>query len=155
MHFSKISRKKRKLLLLPVRAKPKAQTRSMSFWRPPVHNGTGIEHLWFESTVRGHSAACGCGDPVRHLSRLAERYGYPGPSRASGTPPSLEGPPNNPPQIRRALPAPAAPEPPQADQWRGAGGRDDAGAGGGDAGPVAEFADDGLDGLLAALEDEE
>nr|ABD34295.1 ORF2 [Torque teno virus]ABD34297.1 ORF2 [Torque teno virus]ABD34303.1 ORF2 [Torque teno virus] len=154
MHFSRISRKKRKVLLLCVPAAKKKPT-AMSFWRPPVHNVTGIQRLWYESFHRGHAAFCGCGDPILHITSLAETYGHPTgprPSGSSGIDPT--------PPIRRARPAPAAPEPSQVDSrpalpWHGDGGSDGGAGGSASGGPVADFADDGLDQLVADLDDEE
>ncbi|BAB79347.1 hypothetical protein TTV12_gp1 [Torque teno virus 12] len=130
----------------------------MSLWRPPLHNVPGIEHLWYESVHRSHAAVCSCGDPVRHLTALAERYGVPGGSRSSGAP--GVGGNHNPPPIRRARHPAAAPDPPAGNQppalpWHGDGGSGDGAAGGGDAGPVADFADDGLDEVVAALDEDE
>nr|BAB79351.1 ORF4 [Torque teno virus] len=127
----------------------------MSFWRPPVHNATGIQRLWYESFHRGHAAFCGCGDPILHITALAETYGHPTGPRPSG-PPRVDPDP----QIRRARPAPAAPEPSQVEPrpalpWHGDGGSDGGAGGSGSGGPVADFADDGLDQLVAALDDEE
>lgn len=120
-----------------------------------MHNVTGIQRLWYESFHRGHASFCGCGDPILHITALAETYGHPTGPRPSG-PPAVDPNPN----IRRARPAPAAPEPPQVDPrpaltWHGDGGSDGGAGGSGSGGPVADFADDGLDQLVAALDDEE
>lgn len=149
MFLGKIYRKKRSLPLYCVRASKKKPPTEMSHWSRPVHHATGIEHLWYQSVINSHSSCCGCGDPVRHFTYLAERYGLaPGP-RAPGAPPVAPVP-----SIRRARPAPAAPEP-RALPWHGDGG-EERGAGGGDAGsPEADFADDGLDALVAALDEEQ
>jgi len=156
MFFGRPHRKKRLLSLSSLPAAKKKPP--MSLWRPPLHNVPGIEHLWYESVHRSHAAVCGCGDPVRHLTALAERYGVPGGSRSSGAP--GVGGNHNPPPIRRARHPAAAPDPPAGNQppalpWHGDGGSADGAAGGGDAGPVAEFADDGLDELVAALDEDE
>lgn len=156
MFFGRPHRKKRLLSLLSL---PTAKKKPpMSLWRPPLHNVPGIEHLWYESVHRGHAAICGCGDFIRHITALAERYGFPGGPRAAGAP-GVGGNPSNPP-IRRARHSAAAPDPPAGSQppalpWHGDGGNEGASGGGDDAGPVAEFADDGLDELVAALDEEE
>lgn len=160
MHFSRISRAKRKLLLLRLPAAKKEPT-AMSRWCPPVHGVNGREHQWYECCYRAHAAFCGCGNFIDHLVALGDRYGFrPGP-RAPGAP--GVGGPDVPP--RRALPAPpaAAPEPQQGNnnnnrevqRWPGDGG-DDAGEGGSGAyGEDAALPEDDLDGLLAAIDDEE
>ena len=85
---------------------------------------------------------------MAHLLRLQDRYGG---SNNQGTPPT------GPAVIRRALPAPAAPEPSQHNPWRGpGGGGDDAaegGRGGGDAG--GDYAPDELDALFDAVAGEQ
>ena len=158
MFLGKLHRKKRALSLRGLPAPKKKPPPDMSYWRPPVHNVPGLEHLWYESVHRSHAAVCGCGDFVRHITALAERYGHPGGPRAPGAP-GVGGNPN-PPQIRRARHPAAAPDPPAGNQppalpWHGDGGNEGAAGGGDDAGPVAEFADDGLDELVAALDEDE
>lgn len=156
MFFGRPHRKKR-LLSLP--SLPTAKKKPpMSLWRPPLHNVPGLEHLWYESVHRSHAAVCGCGDPVRHLTALAERYGIPGGSRSTGAP--GVGGNHNPPPIRRARHPAAAPDPPAGNQppalpWHGDGGSESGAGGGESGGPVADFADDGLDDLVAALDEEE
>lgn len=157
MHFSRISRKKRRLLLQTVPAKQKKPPREMSRWCPPVHNVSGREHQWYEACYRAHGAFCGCGNFINHLVDLGDRYGFhPGP-RAPGAP-AVGGPPI---PLRRALPPPAAPEPQQGnnnnnrERWPGDGGDGGAAGGSEDCGDVEPLPADELDGLLAALEDEE
>lgn len=156
MFFGRPHRKKR-LLLLP--SLPTAKTKPpMSLWRPPLHNVPGIEHLWYESMHRSHAAICGCGDFVRHITALAERYGVPGRQRPSGAP-GVGGNPSDP-SIRRARHPAAAPDPPAGNQppalpWHGDGGSESGAGGGESGGPVADFANDGLDDLVAALDEEE
>lgn len=157
MFLGKLHRKKRALLLHGLPATKKKPSPDMSYWRPPVHNVPGLEHLWYESVHRSHASVCGCGNIVRHLAALAERYGYPGGPHAPGAPAVGGG--GNPP-IRRARHPAAAPDPPAGNQppalpWHGDGGNEGAAGGGDDAGPVAEFADDGLDELVAALDEDE
>lgn len=118
----------------------------MSHWSSPVHHATGIEHLWYQSVINSHSSCCGCGDPVRHFTYLAERYGFAPTPRAPAVAPT--------PTIRRARPAPAAPEP-RALPWHGDGGEERGAGGGEDASPVGDFGDDGLDALVAALDEEQ
>lgn len=146
MFLGKIYRKKRTLPLPCVRAPKKKPPPDMSHWSRPVHHAAGIEHLWWQSCINSHSSCCGCGDPVRHFTRLAERY---------GSPPAPPAPPVTPtPSIRRARPAPAAPDL-RALPWHGDGG-EERGAGGGERdSPVADFGDDGLDALVAALDEEQ
>ena len=160
MFFGRPYRKKRALLLSCLRT-AKKKPPAMSHWCPPVHSVQGRNHQWYEACYRGHAAYCGCGDFIRHLVALGDQFGFrPGP-RAPGAP-GVGGPP---PLLRRALPAPpaAAPEPQQGNnnnnqqlqRWPGDGG-DDAGEGGSGAyGGDAELPEDDLDGLLAAIDDEE
>ncbi|BAB20601.1 unnamed protein product [Torque teno virus 23] len=117
---------------------------------PPAHNASGIERNWFESCFRSHAAVCGCGHFVNHLNVPAARYAFNG----GPTPPG--GPRSGPPQIRRALPAPAPPEPPAHNPWRGGDAGDAAGRGGGrDAGAGGgEYAPEELDALFAAVEED-
>lgn len=156
MFFGRPHRKKRLLSLLSL---PTAKKKPpMSLWRPPLHNVPGIERLWYESMHRSHAAICGCGDFIRHITTLAERYGFSGGRTVSGAP-GVGGNPSNPP-IRRARHSAAAPDPPASSQppalpWHGDGGNEGASGGGDDAGPVADFADDGIDDLVAALDEEE
>ena len=157
MFLARPWRKKRALLLLEVRAKQTRRPLQMSFWCPPAHDVRGREHQWYEACYRSHGAMCGCGNFTGHLVALADRYGFrPGP-RAPGGPPAL-GPPQ--PPLRRALPPPPAPEPPPQgnnnnQRWPGDGGSADAAAGGEACGDAAAMPEDDLDGLLAALDDEE
>nr|ADO51762.1 ORF2 [Torque teno virus 10] len=158
MFLGKLHRKKRALSLHGLPATKKKPPPDMNYWRPPVHNVPGLERLWYESVHRSHAAVCGCGDFVRHITALAERYGHPGGPRAPGAP-GIGGNPNSPP-IRRARHPAAAPEPPAGNQppalpWHGDGGNEGASGGGDDAGLVADFANDGLDELVAALDEEE
>lgn len=157
MFFGRVHRKKRALSLLGLPTPKKKPPTAMSYWCPPVHDVRGREHQWYEACYRSHGAMCGCGNFINHLSYLGERYGFrPGP-RAPGAP-GVGGPPQ---PLRRALPAP---EPSQGNnnnnqqsqRWPGDGGSDGGAAGGGDCGrDAAELPEDDLDGLLAALDDEE
>lgn len=131
--------------LPPVPAAPKKRAPCAMTWRPPVHDAAGIERQFFESTLRSHAGCCGCGNFVHHLTVLAARYGFTGGPAPPGGPGAL-------PPVRRALPAPAAPEPNPGEPWRGAGGGrdgdDDRGAAGGDGG---DYAPEDLDALFAAV----
>lgn len=149
MHFSRISRqKKRKVLLRRVRAKPKARP-PMSH-RPPTHNAAGIERLWYDSCFRSHGACCGCANFVNHLLLLATRYGF------QAGPPAPGGPRGAP--ALRALPPPGEANPGDGEQqpWRGDGGGREEGNGGrgGDAAGDA-YGQDDLDALFAAVEEEQ
>jgi hypothetical protein len=152
MFLGRAYRKKRALLLLQVPAKPKALSRQMS-WSRPLHNAVALERNWYQGVIHTHAACCGCGNPGAHFAALVERYN-------SNTmqqqrllsPTSNLTPPNN---IRRARALPAAPDHPPALPWHGDGGRDGDAAGSDGGGPVADYADDGLDGLIAALDDEQ
>ena len=157
MFLGKLYRKKRTLPLCGLPAAKKKPPIDMSYWRPPLHNVPGLEHLWYESVHRGHAAVCGCGNFVRHLAALAERYGYPGGPSAPGAPSVGGG--GNPP-IRRARHPAVAPDPPAGNQapalpWHGDGGSESGAGGGENDGPEGGFEDDGLDALVAALDDEE
>lgn len=157
MFLGRLHRKKRALLLPSLPTPKKKPPTDMSYWCPPVHDVRGREHQWYEACYRSHGAMCGCGNFINHLAYLGERYGFrPGPRAPGG--PAVGGPP---PPLRRALPAP---EPPQGNnnnnqqsqRWPGDGGSDGGAAGGGDSGrDAAELPEDDLDGLLAALDDEE
>ena len=153
-------RKKRALLLSSVRT-PKKKPPAMSQWCPPVHSVQGRNHQWYEACYRGHAAYCGCGNFINLLVALGDQFGFrPGP-RAPGAP-GLGGPPVLP---RRALPAPPAEAPEhhqgnnnnnqQLQRWPGDGGNADGADGGEASGGDAALPEDDLDGLLAALDDEE
>ena len=148
MFLGKLYRKKRNLPLPQLHPSKKAR-RDMS-WSRPVHNASGIERNWFESSFRSHAACCGCGDFIGHINALARRYGFvPGPPPPGGPRPppatltSTPSPENNP---RPALP------------WRGDGGGDAAASGrGGDGerGAAGEdYRPEDLDELFAALDEE-
>ena len=148
MRFSRIYRTpqpKGALSLSPVPATAAKRAQGDMSWRPPVHDGAGIERQFFESCFRSHSGCCGCGNFVAHLNLLAARYGFTGGPAPPGGPGAL-------PPLRRALPAPPAPEPNPEQPWRGAGGgrdgADDRGAGG-DGGE--NYAPEDLDALFAAV----
>lgn len=161
MFLGRPYRQKRALLLLGLRTPKKKPPPAMSYWCPPAHDVRGREHQWYEACYRSHGAFCGCGNFINHLSYLGERYGF-RPNPRGPASPGVGGPS---PPLRRALPAPpGAPEPPQGNnnnnqqmqRWRGDGGSDGGAAGGGDSGrDAAELPEDDLDGLLAALDDEE
>nr|AAD45646.1 unknown [Torque teno virus] len=83
MHFSRISRKKRLLLLQTEPAPQKTLKLLKGMWSPPTDDERVRERKWFLATVYSHSAFCGCNDPVGHLCRLAtlsNRPENPGPS---------------------------------------------------------------------------
>nr|ABD34285.1 ORF2 [Torque teno virus]ABD34287.1 ORF2 [Torque teno virus] len=146
MRFSRIyKQKKRPLPLLLVRVEPKALASDMS-WRPPVHNAAGIERQLLEGCFRFHAACCGCGSFITHLTILATRYGFTGGPAPPGGPGAL-------PSLRRALPAPAAPEnQPEPELWRGRGGGGDGNAGGrAEGGDGGDFAPEELDELFRAV----
>ena len=150
MHFSKISRRKKRLLPLQnLRTTPESPPYQV-MWRQPVHHVQGQEHLWFEATRLSHAAFCGCGDHVGHLTRLSETYGRGPAPRPPGAPQ---------PPVNRGLPAlPPPPEPAlEPAPWRGGGGDEGDGRGdGGDGGPGgdAPYAADELEDLFAAVEEE-
>ncbi len=145
MHFSRVSRSKRKVLLPALPAPP--PPRQLLMWQPPIQNGTQLDRHWFESVWRSHAAFCGCGDCIGHLQHLAANLGRP----PAPQPPREQ----HPPQIR-GLPALPAP-PSNRNPWPGTGG-DAAGGeaggsrGGGDGGD-AELADEELlDAIALAAE---
>lgn len=146
-------RKKRPLPLCDLRTPQKKPHLDMSRWTESVHYGTGREHLWFQSVINSHSACCGCGDPLLHFTALAERYGLPqgpGPARPAAV--------SQPPAIRRARHPAAAPDRASgapALPWHGDGGNEGAAGGGDAASPEGGFEDDGLDALVAALDENE
>lgn len=156
MFLGKIYRQKRTLLLSGLPAAKKKPPTDMSLWVPPRHGVSGREHCWYEGCYRTHAAYCGCGDFITHLVGLGNRYGFrPGPTQAPGSP-SIRGP-QPPVPLRRALPAP---EPPQANnnnnqRWPGDGGADAGEGGSAASGGGEQLPEDDLDGLLAALDDEE
>nr|AAK54731.1 ORF1 [Torque teno virus] len=124
MRFSRIYRPKKGPLPLPlVRAEQKKQPSDMS-WRPPLHNGAGIERQFFEGCFRFHASCCGCGNFVTHITLLAARYGFTGGPTPPGGPGAL-------PSLRRALPPPPAPQDQaEPELWRGRGGGGEGNAGG-------------------------
>lgn len=150
MFLGRAWRKKRALSLLQLRT-PEAPRRAVMSWRPPAHNAPGVERNWYESVFRSHAASCGCGNFVHHLTTLADRYGFvPGPAPPGGPGPR--------PAALRALPQPPADNPRPALPWRGDGGGDE-GAGGpaADGGPgdaEGDYAQDELDALFDAVEQE-
>ncbi|CRH60193.1 TT viral ORF2 [Chlamydia trachomatis] len=148
MRFSRIYRTpkpKGALPLPPVPATPKKRSHSIMSWRPPVHDGAGIERQFFESTFRSHASCCGCGNFINHLTVLATRYGFTGGPAPPGGPGAL-------PPLRRALPAPPAADPNPGEQWRGpGGGRDGADDRGADADAGGDYAPEDLDALFAAV----
>lgn len=136
--------RKKRALLLPGLPTPKKKP-PMS-WTPPVHNAPSIERNLYEALYRTHAACCGCGNLVRHLTRLVDRY---------GTPPR-PGPPTDPPPRLRALPAPPpAPSRNQDPVWPGGDGGDAGGAApGGDAAADDPYAADEIEQLMAAAEED-
>ncbi len=155
--LGRVWRKKRKVLLLAVRAVPPAPP--MSLWRPPAHHVPGQERQWFEACYRAHCAFCGCGSFILHLTSLAARFNF------QGGPPPPGGPrPEDPPALR-ALPAPEAETPrrhvrrenPGGDRaWRGAGGGRGDGDGADPSGAAAGggYDEGDLDALFAAVEED-
>lgn len=129
MHFSRIRRKKRLLLLQTLPASKKTRQLLRGMWSPPTDDERVRERKWLLSVLQSHSAFCGCNDPIGHLCRLAtlsNRPENPGPSGGPRTP-----------QIRGlpALPA-ASQEAGDRAPWPMAGGPGDGDAGAaGNAGP--------------------
>lgn len=118
-----------------------------------MHNAVALERNWYQGVIHTHAAYCGCGNPGAHFAALVERYNSNTMQQQhllSAT--STIRSPNS---IRRARALPAAPDHPPALPWHGDGGRDGGAAGSDGGGPVADYADDGLDGLIAALDDEQ
>lgn len=151
MRFSRIYRPKKGPLPLPlVRAEQKEQPIDMS-WRPPLHNGAGIERQFFEGCFRFHASCCGCGNFVTHITLLAARYGFTGGPTPPGGPGAL-------PSLRRALPPPPAPQDqPEPELWRGRGGGGEGNAGGrAEGGDGEDYAPEELEELFraAAADDE-
>nr|UTQ78861.1 ORF2 [Torque teno virus] len=97
MFLGKLYRKKRKLLLLPVRPAPTPSSMS-STWRVPRGDVASRERHWYLSVRDSHDAFCGCRDPVFHLSRLAARFNNQGsPPPPPGRPPDAGYPSETPP----------------------------------------------------------
>lgn len=129
MHFSRIRRKKRLLLLQTLPASKKTRQLLRGMWSPPTDDERVRERKWVLSVFQSHCAFCGCNDPIGHLCRLAtlsNRPENPGPSGGPRTP-----------QIRGLPALPAAPqEPGDRAPWPMAGGPGDGDAGAaGNAGP--------------------
>lgn len=129
MHFSRIRRKKRLLLLHTLPASKKTRQLLRGMWSPPTDDERIRERKWLLSVFQSHCAFCGCNDPIGHLCRLAtlsNRPENPGPSGGPRTP-----------QIRGLPALPAAPqEPGDRAPWPMAGGPGDGDAGAaGNAGP--------------------
>ena len=140
MFIGRAYRKKRKVPLPGVPASQEKRPR-MS-WSRPVHDASGIERNWYESTFRSHAACCGCGSFINHINHLADRYGF-----TAGAPPP--GGPRPRPPVPVDTPRPALP-------WRGGGepggdGADRQGDGDGGAGGDDYRADE-LEELFAAVE---
>lgn len=152
MRFSRIYRTpKGTLPLQNLPRAPKKRPASAMTWRPPVHNPDGIQRNFYECVFRAHASCCGCGDLVGHITLLADRYGTAPRPPAPGAPR---------PQLRRQLALPAAPANPDAnpgEPWRGGDGADDGpgGAGGGGVVADAEYQQEELDDLFAALDENE
>ncbi|BAA94875.1 hypothetical protein TTV15_gp1 [Torque teno virus 15] len=156
MHFSKITRKKRKLLLQTVPL-AKNQRTTMS-WSRPSQNVPICEQNWFESCLRSHACFCGCNNPVIHFNNIATRFNYLPTANPPVGPPQ---PPTRPPSRLRPLPAlPAPPADPQAP-WPGAGGSSGGGEERNQRGRSGERADgedfdaEDLNALMAAVEEDE
>lgn len=139
MFLGRVWRKKR-LLPLPQLRTP-AKKPSLMSWSQPIHNVSTREGFFYAGCKQLHNCFCGCDDFINHLLRIQTQQG---PSPLSSTPrtPPL-------PVIRRALPAPAAPEP-----WRGAGGGPAADADRGPAADGGDYAPGDLDALYAAVDEE-
>lgn len=148
MRFSRIYRTpkpKSALSLPPVPTTPTKRTQGDMSWRPPVHNGAGIERQLFKSCFRSHSGCCDCGNFVTHLNLLATRYGFTGGPAPPGGPGTL-------PPLRRALPAPPAPEPNPEQPWRRASNnKNDANDRGANENAGGNYAAKNLDALFAAV----
>lgn len=104
MRFSKIYRKKRKVLLPNLRYQQTQPPHHMSHWRPPLNNVPRQERQWFQTVLQSHALFCGCPDPVAHFNHMATRFGR---AAADG-----QQQPPQPPQLR-ALPAPPVPDTPR------------------------------------------
>lgn len=134
MHFSRISRRKKRLLpLRRLRAKPKAPP-AMS-WRCPTEDAAAREIKFYRGCHLLHTSFCGCGDFINHLLRLHNLHGD-----------SQQDPELHTPVIRRALALPAAPE-----SWRGDGGGAAAPRGGGPGGDGGDYEREDLDALYDAV----
>lgn len=142
MFVGRVWRKKR-TLLLPQLQTPAKKLPLMS-WSQPLHNVTTREGFFYTGCKQLHNCFCGCDDFINHLLRIQTQQG-PFPGTSTPTTPPL-------PVIRRALPAPAAPEPPAT--WRGAGGGPAADADRGPGGDGGDYAPGDLDDLYAAVDAE-
>nr|AAD45652.1 unknown [Torque teno virus] len=145
MHFSRCSRKKRTLSLLPLHPSQKAKPSVRGMWRPPRRNEFTIQRNWFYSCFYSHSSMCGCPDFIGHFNHIAAMLGRP---EDQNPPP--------PPGAVRPLPAlPAAPEAPgDRAPWPMGGGAGDEGArGGGGDGAAGDAVGDPADADLVAAID--
>lgn len=142
MFLGRVWRKKRTLLLPELRTPAKKPT--LMSWSQPLHNVTTREGFFYGGCKQLHNCFCGCDDFINHLLRIQTQQGSPPGTSTPRTPP--------PAVIRRALPAPAAPEPPAA--WRGAGGGPAADADRGPGGDGGDYAPADLDDLYAAVDAE-
>lgn len=142
MFLGRVWRKKRALLLPQLRT-PAKKPPLMS-WSQPLHNVTTREGFFYAGCKQLHNCFCGCDDFINHLLRIQTQQGSSPGTSTPRTPPLAV--------IRRALPAPAAPEPPAA--WRGAGGGPAADADRGPGGDGGDYAPADLDDLYAAVDAE-
>nr|BAB69492.1 SENV-D [SEN virus] len=156
MHFSKITRKKRKLLLQTVPL-PKSQRTTMS-WSRPVQNVSICEQHCFKSCLQSHACFCGCNNPVIHFNHIATRFNY---LPTANPPVGPSQPPTRPPSRLRPLAALAAPPAAQQAPWSGAGGSSGGGEESNQRGRMGERADgedldaEDLDALMAAVEEDQ
>ncbi len=158
MFLGKLYRKKRALLLPSLPASKKKPPPAMSQWVPPVHNINGRCHQWYEGCYRTHAAFCGCGNFINHLIALGDQYGFrPGP-RAPGRPGSRRTPgpaPSSPAGTPGSRSLPSRLTTTTTRDWPGDGGADAGEGGSAASGGGEQLPEDDLDGLLAALDDEE
>ena len=143
MFLGRVWRKKRALLLPELRT-PAKKPPLMS-WSQPLHNVTTREGFFYAGCKQLHNCFCGCDDFINHLLRIQTQQDAS--ALRPFTPPSTPRP-----VIRRALPAPAAPDAPA--PWRGAGGGPAADADRGPGEDGGDYAPGDLDDLYAAVDAE-
>lgn len=157
MFLGRIQRKKRKVPLCSLPVAAKKPTVMSSIYRPPAHDVRGQEQQWFRACMHSHSAWCGCGNFILHMSSVAARLNFQGGPAPPGGPQRQRGP------VRALLPLPAVPqEGVERNPWptgtggaAGGSGRD--GGDGERGGPAVadEYREEDLDELFAAIEREE
>lgn len=108
-------------------------------WSPATKNVQERERAFLQGCIHFHNSFCGCNDLINHLLRISN---YTGSEQNPGSTPKPQ-----PPLIRRALPAPAAPD----QTWLGGGGGEEGGPGrtGGEGG--GQYAPEDLEDLFAAV----